>query len=347
MSSSDAQQLSPAYIDKRDAPVRRYLLVELARFGLSGRQWDVLAIIMDGTYGWADPDRVDPKTKKKRRRDRNWFRYEEMAAKLGCSYDCVARAMSELMKANIVKEYIPPTKSAPGTYGVISDPNLWVRKTKNGSAKTANNNPKKPRKWVGKNRDQSGQDCRPIGSNLPNNNAENADNHAGLPTPNEIINEITNETPIVPRGDEPVSSHPSETASDTPDAIPTTAPEALEQLAELYFAETGRDLTRSERKKLARYLQLSPVVETLFKLWRNAIKATMTKRLQDLDNPERADWVGRSPFKHAHSDASDRYVRLKKRKEAMPQPRPPQPSPDPSTRLTTADDPKSTPGAAA
>ena len=69
------------------------------------------------------------------RKDRNRFRYDDMAAKIGCSYDSVSRAMRELMQANIVHEYLPPSRSQPGTYGIVSDPSQWIRKPSDRSAK--------------------------------------------------------------------------------------------------------------------------------------------------------------------------------------------------------------------
>lgn len=282
--------MKPAYQHTSNAPVRRYLLIELARFGLSGRQWDVVAIIMDDTYGWADKRRG-----KGGRKDRNRFRYDDMAAKIGCSYDSVSRAMRELMQANIVHEYLPPSRSQPGTYGIVSDPSQWIRKPSDRSAKTATNGSE----LVGNSAYNIRQKPRPIPAKTATNVSEKPDNHAPGSSPNHNINQRSNLNPKVPRGDDGSNSF-------------------FEIARKAYLEQTGDDITRSEERSLQTFFELSPYKSSLLKLWLEAIPAAIEDRELRLDDPDRAPYVSARAYKDVRRIAGALYRKVKAAQQDRP-----------------------------
>lgn len=315
--------MTQAHKDKRDANIRRYLLVALAKFGLSGRQWDVLAIIMDNTYGWEDKERARVNGRGSRL-DRNTFRYDDIAEEVGCRFDSVSRAMRELIAAHIVIKYSSPTKTSDGVFGINSDPESWVKKASNRSAKTATNNAS----LVGKNRDQSRnigrQKPRPIQAKTATNVAEKPDNHAVFQGSNVVINV---DPPIVPqRGTEisPVSNSEFPTRGN-PDQIPTVeealANPSMPESKALSFAERAytkrfaRPLTSRERISLQTYLQASPNRGALLAIWLTNLEESAAQRTEKRRSPEGKRWLPRSPFKDLLAAAADDFADRKARRE--------------------------------
>lgn len=157
--------MSQAKEDIRNAPIRRYLLQALVKQGLSGTQWDCLAVIMDETYGWMKPGQ----TNRSVRKDRESFDYQEMADRLGVSFKSISRSMGELIKRKIVTQFSPPTKTKPGVYGVQSETSKWLSKDDIRGQKC-------PPKT-----NMSRQKCPPIGTKVSTNRTKVSTNNRANP----------------------------------------------------------------------------------------------------------------------------------------------------------------------
>lgn len=281
-------KMSKAHADKRNATVRRYLLVDLARAGLSARQWDVLAIIMDETYGWKKPGQTDHKV----RRDRNLFRYEDIADRIGCSYAAVCKAMRDLINRRIVEQYQAPTKTHPGEFGIQSDTSQWVRMSDSSSPKKTNI----PRHGRRGKSDIPHLQSVGMTSNSSRNVVEKLHNQAVCEVPNIDLNIEEENSVSEPGLNRPLDVDPSECFIAPPEVIldPLVAlkmklsfGDAMYQARESYHHYFSESLARWEVPDLQRFFSESQNRGVLLSAWLIALVKAETEREQKTGQGER------------------------------------------------------------
>jgi hypothetical protein len=316
----------PAYEDKRDASVRRYLLRALRKCKLSGLQWDILAYIIEETYGWEDPDRKARGQKCLPRKDRNDFWYQEIAEEVEATWDAVSRAMRKLITMQILTEYSVASKIAPGCYGINSDPSTWIIPPRDRSAKLPTQ--KAPIRRP---------NCRPntvfgrlksvdFSDKLPTNVAEKADNQAVCEAPN--LDNLDKDPPVVPQGTDHDGTDSEVLSGDPGYTLIETAAKALErqdmsidevmwQAEKHYSRRFVRDLdaSKGEPRKLRSYFESSRFRGSLLSFWIGAMTPVFDARQLAKRQPQEQRYVPRSPFRDCLDRVQDVVAERKREAE--------------------------------
>jgi hypothetical protein len=300
--------LSRAKTDTRNALVRRFLLLDLAKMKLSGRQWDVLAVIMDDTYGWQKPGQPDHRV----RLDRNRFKMHTVALKADIPYKSACRALRELLAMNIVCEYSAPTKTEMGIYGINSDASTWVKASNSDDSSSKTRTNIRPQKR-GRISDIRPQECGRIGTNTRTNVAEKPHNGAGLPMANieRNIEPNTGEGVLGVNFDTQIS-----TVAEAVNADPMDRFAALNHAERNYFRRFGQSLSPAERSDLGDYFELSEHKNSLLAIWLEMLPSAFDERQAMRRDPERARYAKGSPYKLTRRMAGDRFAELKAKKSS-------------------------------
>lgn len=295
---------TPAYIDRRDAPLRRYLIRELVKLGLSGRLWDVLMVIADECYGWEDKERK-AQGQRVPRKDRNDFSYQNLAEACDTTFEAVSHAMRELMKMGIVKEYRKPTRTKSGEYGIISDPSLW--------------NVDSSRKTATKNRVFGREKPRRIPRKTATNDPKKPHGGAGLPMPN--LDLINLDTPIVPKGTEesPSFSVAVETYEQAVAHQSMAVDEAVIHASRAYTKRFARTVSKRESLDLQTFFSLSDFRGSLLAIWITALESAFNDRRERKADPDRQRYVARNPFADVYQFAADDYAERKAAQQDRPE----------------------------
>lgn len=244
--------MSKAHTDKRDAPIRRYLLRALAKLNLTSTQHCCLLVIMDDTYGWV-ADRES-----KRRKDRAEFSLEYLAQETGAHKVTVSKALADLIEKNILTVFEEHSKHRSRVLGIQSDPDLWgVKKEALGLAGSLT---QESSLGLAGSLTQTIQIANPRRSRSLTQESSEADNHAELRPTESSINLVKNleeaKTPVHQDFFQPQKQPDLITCPRVANRSELTPEEAAIQAERFYCSKFVGPVRAQERKRIQQKMRL-------------------------------------------------------------------------------------------